>query len=111
MRDYIEIGAVPCEEQCQQVGTEGYDPVRARLESRVFMHQIRRTIGIEPDGARLALKSFPHDFGSYIEAVCYYDDSMPLSVEYAFKCESDTPIRWDETSKVMLSGGHYDLGN
>lgn len=94
MREYIEIGAVPANEDCQQVGTPEYNSAEARKESLRFLALIREKLGPEPEGARLALKSFPHDFGSYTEVVCYYDDSLPESVEYAFNCESNAPVNW-----------------
>jgi hypothetical protein len=102
MRDYIEIGSTPCEESCQQVGTASYNATMARKECHAFRDQIRRTLGFEPDGAELRIKGFAHDFGTYHEVVCYYDDEKPESVEYAFRCESDAPINWDEQAKIVL---------
>lgn len=98
MREYIEIGSTPCEEKCQQVPYE--DPELARLESLMFIKAIRIKLGKEPDGAQLKIKGFPHDFGTYHEVVCYYDEDMPESVDYAFKCESDSPRTWSEVGMI-----------
>jgi hypothetical protein len=101
MRDYVYIGSTPSAEDCQQVG-ETYDKWKARLECEVFRNQIRRQLGKEPEGARLKLKTEYHDFGSYIELVCEFDDELPESVDYAFRCESDAPEHWDVQSVIEL---------
>jgi len=92
-RDYIELGTTPCEEDCAQVGSDNYT-ARAREEASRYIELLRKTFGPEPDGAELRVKSFPHDFGSYLEVVCYFDDNYPESVDYAFKCEGDAPAHW-----------------
>lgn len=97
MRDYIDIGPVPPEESCQQVGTPNYDPVAARQECNRYLKLLRKVLGDEPEGARLAVKSHPHDFGTYQSVCCYYDPALPASVEYALKCESEGPLTWEDT--------------
>ncbi len=59
MKDYINIGAVPCEEDCAQVGREGYRE-QAVKECKRFIELLRKTFGDEPEGARLAIKWFDH---------------------------------------------------
>lgn len=94
-RDYVTVGSTPAEEDCAQVGSPGYDLV-ARDECRRFVELLRKTFGPEPEGARLAVKAFSHDFGTYHEVVCYYDPTMEESVAYAFRCEGEAPTRWEE---------------
>ena len=94
MRDFIDIGPTPAAEDCQQVGAPSYDPVAARKECFRFIDLIRKTLGTEPGSAQLAVKSNPHDFGSYLEVVCYYDDQDSVGEAYAFKCESSAPENW-----------------
>lgn len=96
MKDYIALGPVPCDEECQQVGTQNYDANAAYKESNRFANLLRSKFGNEPEGARITVKSFPHDFGSYYEVVCFYDDSFPESVDYAFKLEAESPTNWEE---------------
>lgn len=43
-----------------------------------------------------------HDSGSYYEVVCYFDDNIPESMEYAFKVENDVPGYWDRIAKINL---------
>lgn len=103
MRDVIEIGPVPCDEECEQVGMPTYDGARARLECQCYIEQLRRQFGPEPEGARLRIKSSPHDFGNYLEVVCNFDNEYPESVEYAFKCEGgDVWAYWDNESRDKL---------
>lgn len=94
--DYIEIGPTPCDESCQQVGTPGYDAAKARAECERFINAIRKVVGVEPTGAKLKVKSNPHDFGSYYEVVCMYDERLPDAVAYALNAESNAPTKWPE---------------
>lgn len=102
MEDYIEIGAVPAEEQCQQAGTPHYDPLKARAECRQFIVAIRREIGPEPHGAELRIRSNSHDFGTYYEVACYYDTTFPEAVDYALRCESESPVNWNASDRRHL---------
>jgi hypothetical protein len=95
MKDYIEIGPVPSDEQCAQVGSNNFYK-NCMTECKAFMQAIRKKLGEEPSWAQLSIKANPHDFGTYYEVVCYYDDEHPESLEYALKCESDAPRTWTE---------------
>jgi len=95
MPSYLTLAPAPVEEDCAQVGTDDYT-ARARDECRRFMALLRTKFGPEPEGARLAIKSFPHDFGDYLEVVCYFDETLPESVEYAYRCEDKLPATWDD---------------
>lgn len=92
--DYISIGPTPSDEPCEQLGPN-YDPTKARAECKRFIALIRKTLGEEPEGARLAIQSSAHDFGTYYEVVCKYEDGNEAAMEYAFKCESDAPTTWE----------------
>jgi hypothetical protein len=94
MKDYISIGSVPCNEDCAQVGQSDYMD-KSRKECNRFIELIRKALGEEPGGARLAIKGFPHDFGTYHEVVCWYDDNNTAATDYAFRCESDSPQNWN----------------
>jgi hypothetical protein len=63
--------------------------------------QIRRELGEEPAGARLRIKSNPHEFGNYLEVVCNYDDSNEEAADYAYRCE-DTAGDWDDVARAEL---------
>ena len=93
-RDYVDIGSSPSDEDCAQVGSPDYY-TRAKAECARFIELIRKTVGEEPPGAHLAVKSNPHDFGTYYEVVCYYQDTDEEAQKYAFRCENDAPAKWD----------------
>lgn len=103
--DYINIGSAPFDEDCVQVGDADYYR-KSRIESKAFIHAIRKKLGPEPDRAMLRIKEFPHDFGSYIEVVCLYDENDEEATAYAMKCESESPATWEEVGmKNPLKGG------
>ena len=93
-RDYLTIGSTPADEDCLQLGTPEYTAQAARAECQRFIDLIRAVCGEEPEGARLSVKGFPHDFGTYYEVVCYYDDDDERAADYAFHVEGDAPCRW-----------------
>ena len=95
MPNYLSLAPAPVEEDCAQVGTADYT-VKARAECWRFIALLRTKFGPEPEGARLAIKSFPHDFGDYLEVVCYFDETLPEAVEYAYRCEEYLPATWDD---------------
>ena len=65
MRDYFSIGPTPSEEDCAYVGQPDYRR-KAIAECSRFIELIRERLGSEPAGVELAIKSFPHDFGTYV---------------------------------------------
>ena len=96
MRDYISIGSAPSDESCVQVNREGDYHDAMRAECRRFLELIRKKLGEEPPGARLAVKSNPHDFGTYYDVVCYFDDEDEEARKYAYRCEAQSPGTWDD---------------
>lgn len=97
--DYINIGFSPYEETCVQVGAPNYRE-EALVECQRFIELLRKTFGPEPEGARLVTKWFQHDFGPYCEVICLYDHDIPASVEYALRCENETPATWNGEAHV-----------
>ena len=93
-RDFLEIGPAPCDEECAQVGDPDFHS-RAGEECRRFVELIRKKLGPEPEGATLRVTTHYHDFGPYPEVTCWYDDELPAAVDYAFRCESEAPTRWE----------------
>ena len=103
MKDYISISCTPYAEDCVQVGEENYAK-RAKEECRRFLKLIRKKLGPEPEGAQLKIRGFPHDFGTYYEVACEYNDfEFPQSIDYAYACESDGPQTWDDTTPVTIT--------
>jgi hypothetical protein len=104
MSDFVDLGGTtPPMESCAQVGSRDYDyHDRARKEAKAYMNQLRRLLGNEPNGARLSVKSHPHDFGDYLTVVCFYDPNDKAASDYAQKCECDGPSEWDEEARNEL---------
>ena len=94
MRDYFSIGPTPSEEDCAQVGQPDYRR-KALEECQRYIELIRETLGPEPAGAELAIKSFSHDFGSYYEVVIWFERDDAAAVAYAVRCEDDAPTTWN----------------
>ena len=108
MLDYIEIGPAPCDEKCEQANVSGSNYERMRAECHAFMQLIRRTLGNEPEGARLAAKfNRDGDYG-YYEVVCHYNRAYPQALDYAFRCEADAPTKWDAQARTELAA--YPVG-
>lgn len=97
MKDYLTLGPNPADEECVQVGNPDYYKL-AKAECQRYIELIRNIIGPEPFGAALIIKSFPHDFGSYMEVCCVYDDEIEEATEYAYKCEGESPTKWAHSS-------------
>ncbi len=94
MKTYISIGSTPGDEPCQQVPYT--DRGLARKECQAFIEAIQRKVGQPPEGASLGIKSFTHDFGSYMEVVCFFDDTNAEALDYAIRCERDAPQHWSD---------------
>jgi hypothetical protein len=102
MNDWLDIGSSPPGESCAQLGSEDYHP-RARRECRVYINLLRRVLGPEPTGAKLVIRSNPHDFGNYLSVVCQFDADNEPAVDYAYRCESKGPELWDAQAKRELA--------
>ncbi len=102
MREFMDLGSsTPPMEDCAQIGRDDYN-VQARKECREYIGLLRRSLGKEPDSARLSVKSNPHDFGSYLTVCCHFDPAIPTAVDYAFRCESAGPQEWDAVARTDL---------
>ena len=100
--DYTSIGCSPVHESCAQLNTDDYTE-RARRECRALIRQLIRMYGEPPPGARLAIKSCPHDLGTYYEVVCYFDPADADALDYAYRCEDGLPEHWDEAASEQLA--------
>lgn len=94
MTDYLNIGSSPAEEDCAQVGSPDYHN-KAMAELKRYRDLIRAHCGKEPPGTKLVIKWFPHDFGTYGELVCEYQEGDEVGLSYALHVESNGPCRWD----------------
>lgn len=99
MRDYINIGSATYGEECVQVSKDGDYCQAMWIECKRFIEAIRAKLGPERGSAELGVKSFEHDYGTYYEVVCYFDDTDEEGLNYALECESDSPATWDDVGR------------
>lgn len=91
----LNIGPVPFEENCAQLGsTPDFDDV-ARFECRAYCAALIAVYGSPPEGARLRVVGAPHDFGTYYEAYVFYDTDIQAAVEYALTVEQGLAL-WED---------------
>lgn len=114
MKETIELGSVPYDENCSQVGDPDYWE-QIKLETRAYINQLKRLYrnfhGKDlPEDCKLYLKAFDHDFGTYHEVVVSYDmpfdytgfkDQHP-AVDAAYWLEANLPANWDEEAKLEM---------
>lgn len=93
MKETLEIGPVPSDEECAQVGSPDYEE-RALAECQKFRECLMRYFGTPPEGARLVITRNPHDFGTYYEVAVKYDTNNEKACEYAYKVEGEAPTKW-----------------
>ena len=100
---YIEIGPVPGEENCAQVGSSDYTEASLR-ECEVFRRMLARLFPV-PAGLPVAYvgRTHPHDFGNYREVSIRYDDSDSQAVEFAYEVERSAPGEWDAIARYELA--------
>jgi hypothetical protein len=102
MQDWLDIGSSPPLEACAQLGRDGYWE-QATKECRAYIALLRRVMGQEPTGARLAIKSHEHDFGTYLSVCCFFDSHVEAAIDYAYRCEASGPQEWDEVARNELN--------
>lgn len=94
----IEVGPVPAEESCAQVGRDDYEE-RSRRECAVYIRQLQR-IFQHPNPAVLKFvrRGFPHELGRYHEVVAI----MTAEGADLFD-EASLPLEWDHVARAELT--------
>lgn len=102
---FIDVGPVPADESCAQVGSSGY-AARAQRECEVYKRMLQRLFPVpEGLGVRYAVRRHSHDFGAYFEVSVGYDvggATAEASCEFAFNVERCIPERWDPIARYEL---------
>ncbi len=111
MKDFVILGPIPPYESCEQVG-DNCDYNKMREECRIYRNQLIRMFPLTTKGY-FGIKSFSHEFGTYMEVVAYYDDADQDSLDWVYNIESNLPLNWDEIAKKELKeknqlGDQYD---
>jgi len=100
------LGSGPADEDIAQVGSVDYD-VRSHAETQAWLAQLRRMLISRghttlPTGFRLSVARQPHDFGTYLEVICRFNDSDECSVDLAQLLDGEAPTRWDDDARMEL---------
>lgn len=108
MQAYIHLSqTTPCNEACAQVGSEDY-MTNARTEARVYLDQLTRTFGKNPEGSFFKVVRCQHDFGTYLDIRFYFDDEDQRHVLFMSNVESGCEC-WDDQSLLDLQSHGYSI--
>lgn len=95
MRDYIELGSAPYDEDCVQVSMGNYFP-KMLAECNRFKDLLIKLFPIPKNlPVSFGIKNFQHDFGPYCEVIIQYEDLNPRAVDFAYNVESNIPANWN----------------
>lgn len=109
MRDYMELGSAPADEECVQVA-EGVDysgPMRA--ECKRYVALLDQVMPEPPGCCYFGVKSFDHDFGRYYEVVIWFDEDDDDEAAYACAVENHLPMLWSDTRKREFTTFRVDM--
>lgn len=101
-RETIELDGTPVDEECAQVGEEGYG-IRARAECQAYIRQIQRQFPNMPEGVSMRVKSSPHDYGSYYGVAVSFPEDDEKAADFAYMLEGEGPTKWDATARQELN--------
>jgi hypothetical protein len=103
MKDYIELGPTPVDEDAAQIKVQDDFLIQNLLECKAYKAQLLRT----SPGADVRIKSFRHEFGTYHEVCIYFDPADEAECERAFNLEGSTPLEWDDEARAELTAAGY----
>ena len=98
---YIELGPVPCDESCAQLGQENYRK-QATKEMTAYINQLYRMWDDTDISVIFQMKWFNHDFGSYGEVCVIYDADCEIASDFAYQVERNLPMNWDKEALKEL---------
>lgn len=104
MKQHITLGSSPVSEVCVQLGASDYAD-RSIAECEAYKKQLHRYFQTAKNRrplCSLAVKSFPHDFGNYLEVVAVYEDNNRETLDDAIWFEGHLPEEWDTDARQEL---------
>jgi hypothetical protein len=102
VRDELDLGCTPSDEDCAQVGEDNYS-ARARAECKAYIGQLeRQLLGTPRGGLTLRVKSNAHDYGSYYSVVACFDEEDEAAQRAAYRLENEQPHEWDAIAREEL---------
>jgi hypothetical protein len=107
MRESLELGPTPCDEDCAQVGMEDYF-AKARPECRRYIDLLVKKFGKPLGEAYFYIKSNPHEFGSYLEVAIKFNTNSREETAFAYHVESNLPAKWTDEAEIPLDMATFD---
>lgn len=98
---YVNLSCVPYNEEEVQVGDPDYAR-KARIQCNLYIKLLRQIFGEEPVSASFRITSNPHDFGTYYDLRCEFDERYEAAKEYAYNVEKNEPDVWPDEFKTEL---------
>jgi len=103
MKDYLELGTVPCDEDCVQVTNDVPYEKEMKEQCQRYIELLRKKFPTMPESCAFVIKRNPHDFGCYYEVAIKFNDEIEESTDFAFFVESNLPLTWDDENVVSSS--------
>ena len=99
--EFLVIGTAPAKEIVPSA--KPYQATLGKRVAEVFAKQVIRHLGSPPPGVRITVERIRYGSRSLYCAVCYYDPADGHAAEYAWRCETDVPTRWDQAARLELA--------
>ena len=100
-KDFISIGCTPASEDCVQVSNTEYYMDKMLAECDRYKEMLQAKFA-DCNKVTIAVKTFPHDFGSYAEVVVKYDNEDIEALAQAIHIENNTPMNWTDTETIKF---------
>jgi hypothetical protein len=95
MMDYLTIGCTPAAENCVQVSSSQNYHDDMRKEVSRYRDMIQKRYPFIPS-EMIRVKSFQHDFGTYMEVCVVFSDSVEEQERMAYFVENTSPEYWND---------------
>ena len=116
----FSVGGAPADEPCAQTGVTAHWVTLQQLECTVYRAALIARFGVPPEGARLAITSHTHDFGSYAQVEIVFDRDDADSAGYFERVEDGlstwlaanftAPVDYDDRAQERV-GSRRDAGD
>ena len=100
-KDFISIGCTPASEDCVQVSKTEYYMDKMLAECNRYKEMLQAKFA-DCNKVTIAVKTFPHDFGSYAEVVVKYDNEDIEALAQAIHIENNMPMNWTDTEPIKF---------
>ena len=110
MKQYLELGNCPYNEEGVQVSKEEYLE-KMILESLNYITLLRiKFPQANKYNCKFSIKSFPSYIGNHQEVVINYDTEDGNAIRYAFFVDSHLPAKWSDDGEIAFDEkGSRDL--